>query len=236
MPQLGIHLAVGLLGNRYLKKRHILLGMGFFLGNVFPDFDFLLLIPIRFVDRDLALMMHRSLTHSLIFLMLLLIFFVVFNIRKNKKVSNFILGFIIGISLHILLDIFMWFSAVDIFWPLSHDINIYRRLYIPDLIWNITSGIEPACYGIFLILLGRVVKNYNHTRMNILITILFIATLILLVFTTKLPRERFELYSYGLAITVGFLPSIYYVISFRSILFKEEVSYDKNKQESEIST
>ena len=149
MPQYGIHLNIGLfgVGNKRIDSK---LATGFFIGSILPDLDFILLVPLYFVNKDFAMSCHRSFSHSFLFLSILLTFLLTYKyFFKNKIATKVIYGIILGVILHILLDIFMWFAPVKLFWPNSFGINIIGNSIVPDIYWNIVSSLENFCYALF---------------------------------------------------------------------------------------
>ena len=218
MSQMGIHITTGLIGTNKKLFRKSYLGIGFLIGNIFPDLDFLLLIPLRFIDRELALLFHRSFTHS-VFLVLLILFIAgLTRIVFKNDVYLLLIGLAIGISVHILFDIFMWFNYVDFLWPLDKNINLYSNLDLPWFIPNIVSSFETACYGLFLLIFR---KNYasQDPYLKWIAFTLILLTVIQLPFAFFVRQELFEITAYGLGITLGFSTSIYYLFKYRKVLF-----------------
>jgi len=217
MAQMGIHMAVGLIGARTERVRTSISGLGFLIGNIFPDIDFLLLIPFRFINRDFALQLHRSATHSIILVLLILILGFIFHIFDKQKIKMFLYGASAGILVHIFLDFFMWFNQVDFLWPLDIHLDLYKNMNIPDFIPNIVASFETACYAILLLYIQKLVSQDNKQIVQISI-VLFFLTLIQLPFALITPAKQFEVISYGVAIIVGFSYSSFTLLRYRKEL------------------
>ncbi|HLD40275.1 MAG TPA: metal-dependent hydrolase [Candidatus Nanoarchaeia archaeon] len=99
-------------GYQYFSKKKISHLAWFFLllGGILPDTDFLL-------DWTLGSDIHRTFTHSFIFLLLIpILVYVIFSIFKHPEKKQFALLIGLGISVHLFLDTFFGFG-VPLFWP-----------------------------------------------------------------------------------------------------------------------
>ncbi len=81
------------------------------LGGIIPDIDFLL-------DWTFTTEAHRTMTHSLIFLMIscFVVCVVLFLLNKPKEAKLFSLMLGSGIIIHIMLDM-LFSQGVPLFWP-----------------------------------------------------------------------------------------------------------------------
>ncbi len=96
----------------YIAKSKISHYAWFFLllGGILPDADFLL-------DWTLGTDIHRTVTHSLFFLVLApLIVYVLFSILKNSGKKEFALSLGLGIAIHLFLDGFSGYG-IPLLWP-----------------------------------------------------------------------------------------------------------------------
>jgi membrane-bound metal-dependent hydrolase YbcI (DUF457 family) len=172
MPQTGIHGLVGLAAARLVAphapaEAALPLTLAVTLGAMLPDLD---LYPASIAylatgRMEVAAQIHRSLTHSL-FLMAALGATGLALRRSRPTAAWVLLGLPIGMLTHALLDIFFWFTALDLFWPLSHlpagterwwwprGIMPEHRAVLPALdIWNLDAGHAgpathlPAVFG-----------------------------------------------------------------------------------------
>jgi membrane-bound metal-dependent hydrolase YbcI (DUF457 family) len=105
---------IGLLINK--KKKIPQLGWGLLLlGGILPDIDFL---PDWFLGTEI----HRTFTHSILFIILaFVITYIILNRYKLQKQAIFIS---IGILIHILVDM-VTMPGVQLLWPLPTWISIY---------------------------------------------------------------------------------------------------------------
>eukprot|EP01088_Endostelium_zonatum_P017022 TRINITY_DN483_c0_g1_i3.p1 TRINITY_DN483_c0_g1~~TRINITY_DN483_c0_g1_i3.p1 ORF type:complete len:347 (+),score=65.64 TRINITY_DN483_c0_g1_i3:162-1202(+) len=83
------------------------------------------------------------------------------------NLHRFGLGLLLGCLSHILIDIVIWFSFVDVLWPLSlfpslnvGRVDIWQNTKIPELVMDILTVAELWCVAIFFTLL-RVVCTYQ---------------------------------------------------------------------------
>lgn len=113
----------------YFAERKISHYAWFFLllGSILPDADFLL-------DWTLGTNLHRTISHSLLFLILApLSVYILFNALKNKgkKEFAFLLG--LGILTHLLLDGFSSYG-IPLLWPKDWYFSFFSGLNagIPD--------------------------------------------------------------------------------------------------------
>ncbi|HET6383882.1 MAG TPA: metal-dependent hydrolase [Armatimonadota bacterium] len=101
---------------------------GVVVGAMLPDVDLYPTAVIFLLGRhDLIYSVHRTLTHSLLLMLVVLAVGVVHRRRW------FWWGLAAGMGTHTMLDIFFWFSPVDLFWPLSHFPHKAPLLPIIDL-------------------------------------------------------------------------------------------------------
>lgn len=222
MPQLGFHLAFAILA----KQRAVLFirpfQMGFLWGSIFPDMDFAVLIPIYFLNRSLALSFHRSFSHGILIpLAMIIIAAMVLRGEAQSEVKHFVFGFSAGIVLHAVLDVFMWFAPVSVFWPYRFQFNVIGRTEVGDWAWNLVYAAEPLAYAGFLYILSKSAKVEQAAVLRRTIFVLLGMTLILIPLGQFLPRTKFEVLAYSSAIAVGFCPSIYFTIkSWKTLLPK----------------
>jgi membrane-bound metal-dependent hydrolase YbcI (DUF457 family) len=95
-----------------MKKRHWLI---FLIGAVLPDIDFLFYEVLQFP-------LHRTLTHSILFIALTsVLFWALLRVTKNDvRLSGYLA---LGMLIHIGLDM-MIYPGVQLFWPSSIWIGI----------------------------------------------------------------------------------------------------------------
>ncbi len=80
------------------------------LGSLIPDIDF-------FLDWTLGTEIHRTFTHSLLFVIVeSMMVYIIFTLMKNEEKKIFALAFGVGICTHLFLDIFLS-QGVPLFWP-----------------------------------------------------------------------------------------------------------------------
>jgi len=111
----GVHLLTGLLLASLSKRKEFKLGAVF--GAILPDIDLVIAAVAYLAIGEKASVIHRSLTHSLLFLILVPGIIISLNFIpkiKNKKNYDFLglgIGLFFGLAIHILIDmhdVFVW--------------------------------------------------------------------------------------------------------------------------------
>lgn len=190
MPQNGFHGLVGLVAARFVARRvprqeaePLVAGTVF--GAMLPDVDmYPTAVAFLMGRKDLIYVIHRSLTHSLAFVLVLLLA----GALSRRSAWRFGLwGLGIGVATHVLLDLFLWFAQLDLFWPLSHlpaeqpllpIADLWRSASVPHLLTNIREAMEFAAFALLLLALGRIGVQSRHLgHAQLLAWILFAATL-----------------------------------------------------------
>lgn len=117
----GVHLLSGLVVASLSKRKEFKLGAVF--GAILPDIDIFLIGPFYFIYGPSIAELHRTFTHSLLFVILFggliaALSYVPF-IKKKFPEYDFIglaLGISLGMLLHIFLDMF-YFYGIQFLWP-----------------------------------------------------------------------------------------------------------------------
>lgn len=155
MPQAGIHGIVGVAFRKWLPKREWLL-LGVVLGNLFPDLDNIA-VAIATVTKSSTEGLHRTFTHSIFTaLVLVLAFFIASRVTREERWNNFGMGFGAGILMHIILDLFLWFNGVELFWPIKYDLNFWSWFVMPNWLDILLKTGEFLAFGLFFLLLVTV--------------------------------------------------------------------------------
>jgi hypothetical protein len=157
MPQNGFHGLVGLATARALAKKlpePEALVPGIVLGSMLPDIDmYPTAIAVLLRRSDLMYVIHRSATHSLLFVLLL---WVIAAAIPRRRWILFGLG--IGVITHIALDIFFWFAPIDLFWPFGHEIDLWGGIKLAGFLINIREAFEFAAFALLLGALRRITR------------------------------------------------------------------------------
>jgi membrane-bound metal-dependent hydrolase YbcI (DUF457 family) len=158
MPQAGIHGVVGVAFRKWIPKREWLF-IGVVLGNLFPDLDNIA-VAVATVTKASTAGLHRTFTHSIFTVAaLVILFYLVSLVMKNKKWNNFGIGFGSGILMHIILDLFLWFNGVELFWPIRYELNFWSWFTMPGWLDKILMTGEFLAFGLFFLLLVSVGKK-----------------------------------------------------------------------------
>jgi len=160
MPQNGLHAIVGIAARKWMPRREWLV-LGVVLGNMFPDLDNIAVAYATLTKAD-PHGLHRTFTHSIFtVLAVLVLFYLIATLTKNQKWNNFGLGLGIGIFMHILLDLLLWFTGVEIVWPLHHELNFWRWFVMPNWLRIILDTGEFLAFGLYFLLLSSLAQRQN---------------------------------------------------------------------------
>lgn len=127
MGQLGLHAITGLVLGEHLVSRYAhdnvgrrAITFGYILGNLIPDLDFIA-VAARFPVEGLeALQLHRGFSHSVLAASTMMLgFYLAGRLMQDRYMRFMGYGLSLGVITHFVQDIFLWFEAVDIFWPAS---------------------------------------------------------------------------------------------------------------------
>ena len=187
MAQAGIHGLVGLAMRKMSVKKEWLL-LGIIAGNMAPDLDALAVAYATLTGGD-SHGLHRTWSHSIPFMVLVVaVFYIISALGKSRRIGNLGLGLGIGMLTHSLLDLFIWFRGVELFWPFFPEINFWAS-YTPPAWWadKFESAVEFGLMALFLYMLGRLAsKQATDTdflsKLNVWIgieTALFVVFLVL---------------------------------------------------------
>ena len=153
MAQAGIHAMVGMLTRKFTNKRQWLL-LGAILGSFIPDMDNFGVAVATLIKAPTE-GIHRTATHSIFFVLVVIaVFYVIGQVKKDVHWSNLGFGLGLGLLLHSLLDIFLWFNGVALFWPFPVWINIWANTTPPAWFMKFMDPAEFLCFGIYLWVLG----------------------------------------------------------------------------------
>lgn len=155
MPQNGFHGLVGLATARLLARRvpsPEAFVPGVVLGSMLPDIDmYPTAIAVLMGHKELIYVIHRSATHSLLFVGVLCLGAALF-----ARCRWLLLGLAVGVLTHLTLDIFFWFAAIDLFWPFGRPVDLWGEIRRVPLWLNIREAFEFAAFALFLGALRRI--------------------------------------------------------------------------------
>lgn len=226
MAQSGFHGLIGLYGNQVFLQRSSLpekerrdLKFGFVLGNILPDIDLIPLVLLYLFDSKLAMTMHRTFTHSFFTAGAIFLFFLL----RNRRGLG--LGLMAGMVLHSLVDILVWFSGVELLWPLNlfglpGGVNLWANYTPPEIISSLLGAADYLAYGLYFLYLGHLALRQEtnmdflprlrlYTNLQWLLTAIFVA----LAFVVKL--SLFNILHYGLFSLVMMPLAIFITIKLR---------------------
>ena len=214
MPQMGLHMCVGLAMGRSMGPKDYGFRLGLLAGSVFPDLDFIPLIPLRFVDRELAVSMHRNFTHSVLGAVVLsIVVAIVAVLTRTVSAGRLAAGMGLAMLVHATLDVFMWFSGVNLSWPWGEKYGPFQDLAIPDWLGNLTLAADAPAY-ILVLYYARYICGSPPRGFRAVVGVLTAGTVVLLPLAFAMPSLQYEMVAYGFNITCGFLPVV--VMLFRS--------------------
>lgn len=172
MGQVGLHGLVGLVVGKELITAYVTdrelkkpLMFGFVMGSLAPDLDYLAAVGMYPTDPDLALHLHRTFSHSLLAVATVLVGFSILAFILNDDYLKYLgRGFALGILAHLTLDIFVWFSPVDVFWPASvygiiPPVNLWRGYAPPEVLVRLLGAAELAAYALYYGYLAKAARR-----------------------------------------------------------------------------
>jgi len=153
MPQAGIHSILGMAIQKWTPNRMWLL-LGIVLGNLLPDADNFAVAAATLAGVPTE-GLHRTFTHSLLFVgAIVILFYVIAWLTHNSKWNNLGIGLGIGVVMHILLDLLIWFNGVEILWPIPSWINLWTNVIPPEW-WNkLMLPVENLAFVFFFLFLA----------------------------------------------------------------------------------
>jgi len=132
MAQAGIHGLVGTAVQKWTPKTEWLM-LGIIFGSMLPDMDALAVAYVTLTSGGDTHYLHRTWSHSIVTMIgLVIVFYIISALAKRPRIGNLGLGIGIGMLLHALLDLFIWFRGVQLFWPFSGEINFWHNFTMPD--------------------------------------------------------------------------------------------------------
>ena len=153
MAQAGMHGLVGMAVRKMAGKKEWLL-LGILLGSFVPDMDNVGVAVATLAKLSTA-GIHRTMTHSVFFMAaVVIVFYLVGQWRKDVRWTNLGLGLGLGMLLHSLLDLFIWFNGVALFWPLPIWINLWANTTPPAWFMKFMDPAEFLFFGLYLWTLG----------------------------------------------------------------------------------
>ena len=163
MPQSGSHIYVSILlkNNQIFKDKWLF--PAFLLGSIIPDIDYFFskLDSIIYIPVSLDLL-NKTFAHSIftiIFIYLLLL--ILYEIKKNKNLLHIANGILFGMLFHVIIDTFLWYDKINIFWPLPFEpIHIWKNIKIPQFIIIIMQTFEFIFFRAFAYYSIKTIINY----------------------------------------------------------------------------
>jgi len=173
MPQNGFHGLGGLLAARSLASAPPQEFAAAFVpsvvfGAILPDADMYPASIAELLGRgELFYEIHRTATHGL---SLILVLFILGALLRRCAVGWVLLGLAIGITTHAVLDLFLWFTQVDLLWPLTKMdgtsvpvVNLWAGVNLPTLVGNGLAAAEFAALALYTRALAGIMKSCGGT-------------------------------------------------------------------------
>lgn len=233
MAQAGLHGVAGICLSRHLapvvirgdaaRKAFV---FGFVLGNLLPDTDFFLLGPWFLVNARQALTLHRTWSHSILVIALVTLLLWAWR-RREPGGAGLALGAGLGMLLHSLVDMLVWFSAVDFLWPLGYlgvsgVVYLWSGIHVPALVRNFMGAADYLAFALFFLYLGALARRAGtdtaflpRLRLFTNLNWIFLAVFTALGVTLTRSQFVFEVAHYAFSILVFFPISLYVVVKMR---------------------
>ncbi len=158
MAQAGMHGLVGIALRKLSgNQERPLLGM--LLGGLIPDMDNLG-VAVATLARAPTEGIHRTLTHSVFFMLaLLLVFYAISRWRNDRSWANLGIGLAMGVLLHSLLDLLIWFNGVAFFWPFPIWVNLWAGTTPAAWFMKLMDPAEFLFFALYLWTLGTMARK-----------------------------------------------------------------------------
>ncbi|MFZ5816108.1 MAG: metal-dependent hydrolase [Bacillota bacterium] len=161
MAQVGIHALVGLVLGEQIRRRFNpdpnagSMALGFLVGSIAPDLDVIPVAAALPLDPELALLLHRSFSHSLFAVgVVWLVSLALSLLLRDRAIRLWGWGAGLGVGLHILLDLLFWFTPVDLFWPasalgLAGPVDLWSWWETPRLLGRLLAAAEFGAMALY---------------------------------------------------------------------------------------
>jgi membrane-bound metal-dependent hydrolase YbcI (DUF457 family) len=126
------------------------------LGALLPDIDYL-------PDFFLGTQIHRTFTHSILFLIIIVVVYLILKMFKIKEIKHYTLMLTIGLISHLILDMF-YTPGIMLFWPLKNYYSYYglniniTYLYVQEESRRLLIDIGLGLLWIFSLITFKKVK------------------------------------------------------------------------------
>lgn len=152
MPQAGLHGMVGMAVRKLAPHRELLF-LGILLGGFIPDLDNFA-VAVATVAKLPTENIHGTLTHSIFFaLLVFLVLWLIGFVTKKVVWTNLGIGLGIGLLLHDIVDILLWFTYRQPFWPIQLKVNLWPGITPPDWLAKLLLTAEFLFIALFFVLL-----------------------------------------------------------------------------------
>ncbi len=191
------------------------------LGNLLPDVDFFLLGPIYLINSKVGVTMHRSFSHSIITIAAVAV--LVYALCRSPHRRAVAGGIGLGMLTHVVVDIFVWFSAVRLLWPLNYagipaTINLWASYQPPGWVSNMLGALDSAAIAFYFWYLLRIARRRGtdaayQPRLRFWSVALLVPSVLLGVLSFVLSRGLFDIVAY--AFFIPFLLPLTLLVTFR---------------------
>lgn len=201
------------------------LTFGFILGNILPDVDLLPLAITFLFNSELAMRMHRTATHSLLLSVPLILIGWLFLRGRTK---GLVTGLGLGALTHSVLDIFLWFSSVDLLWPLGRWgipslVNLWSGAKLPRFVGNFLGALDYLAFALYFVSLTNIAKKKEtdleflpRLRLFTALNLAFFALYTIL--SGVLSRTIFDIAHYAMFVLVFFPLAVYSTFKMRNTI------------------
>ena len=189
MAQAGLHAYIALSLRKKTPQVKWFL-FAFVMGAIIPDLDIILtaIFSIFLTINESIILTHQTFSHSIFtHIIIYILFLIIYEATNREKFLHIGNGIFLGLLSHLLVDIFLWFDSIHLFWPLPTDrltiwgfIGEVKPLYIKILLALEFVFFRLLAYEIIKIILsypsknGKYIKNLSkYMQFQILFLIIF---------------------------------------------------------------
>ena len=149
MAQAGLHAAVGYQLRKILPYE-VRLFPALMFGSMLPDLDIIVvaIASIFYPINQAETIFHRTFSHSFFTLIFVYLLFAILSELKNISLLKTIgKGLALGMLFHLLLDTLIWFSHIDLLWPLPVEpVNLWHFFEVSPLVFQVLLALEFFCF------------------------------------------------------------------------------------------
>ena len=190
--------------------------VSFLFGSIIPDIDyFFSKLHLLFNIPYFLSLLNKTFFHSIITVTLVyLILLILYEIKKNKKHLHMANGILLGMSLHILLDIFLWYDKIDVFWPLPvENVHIWSSITLSKNLSILILSLEFLFFRIFAWHTITSILNHPGENKHLISPLTtWMKTQLYIIIIFIISSYFLSIYYIYIIFFIGYIPSLFMMI------------------------